>query len=646
MQPLPIQTMGPVMQTPMGLVMMKEPPRTPQSSPPCPHKDINDHKRLRMKNGLVHLVCLRCGVKWKKASKSHVAMADGTSLVSLGGQGMSNDELQAHVSRLLMLSNVPIKPQGTPGSSLSASAPPFHSSGGLEKDVVHSISVGVPPVTLDAAAAEGVPAWQPPAMQSHLRNLQAPPRLNKDWPLGLAISVGAPPVISQETAWNETMAALQRGYDETEDNEEEGEAQFITDACSPQVQLADNSEWPGFAEEDALLQALLAEEVSGGLLNSSVFSSLVALHNKGNHNMGSNGATTNPAQSNLQASPHVPLSTVSTVELQTQPDNSAMWTGLLGLPNDPQQSCVGSPLPIVYVPPLSPYGPLLRCPNIANPYHWCSHFCHEKWGRHERPPTVRPPRYASRFGDGADVPKSGVQPILPPGFAPSCSSVEGSLQNLESFIDVSAVLHAATQRNWELQSALPETAPAPHVVTAIHAYTQEGPLYTLLHQAIRENDETLLPLCRDYLYFLTLALLRMPVVNTGCVYRALRSRVASKAYQPGNVVTWQPLTSAALYPSVLLGACFGGASQPRGTVFVINVAHARSIRLCSANPNEEEVILPPNSHFQVLSVAATHAAKAALLPDLAPYDLGDLIVYELRQVVPALHPKLHSGKSE
>ena len=58
----------------------------------------------------------------------------------------------------------------------------------------------------------------------------------------------------------------------------------------------------------------------------------------------------------------------------------------------------------------------------------------------------------------------------------------------------------------------------------------------------------------------------------------------------------------------------------------------KEIAAFSAFPGEMEVLIPPNTFFEVRSRIQGEVAKKAALPELAMYNLAALDVYQLHEI--------------
>jgi len=107
----------------------------------------------------------------------------------------------------------------------------------------------------------------------------------------------------------------------------------------------------------------------------------------------------------------------------------------------------------------------------------------------------------------------------------------------------------------------------------------------------------------DYLWLLMHGLSKCPRPNVPLVYRGVRSGVGA-TYQVGDVITWCSFSSCTTQAEALENDMFLGMSGAR-TEFHITLTtnRARSIRHLSLMPDEEEILVPPNTRLRVMGRA-------------------------------------------
>ena len=148
-------------------------------------------------------------------------------------------------------------------------------------------------------------------------------------------------------------------------------------------------------------------------------------------------------------------------------------------------------------------------------------------------------------------------------------------------------------------------------LASVHLYTQEtdstngtDSLYAIMNGALRSEDRSKVKQMRMFICLLLHALRNCPKSNTKIVYRGVAVDLSGD-YTKGRTVTWHQASSCTCTLDVLSNPMFLGQSGRR-TIFNINLApnsRARRISDFSAIPNEDEVLLPPNTRLKVPSAA-------------------------------------------
>eukprot|EP00971_Amphidinium_carterae_P130785 2590737-Amphidinium_carterae.1 len=145
-----------------------------------------------------------------------------------------------------------------------------------------------------------------------------------------------------------------------------------------------------------------------------------------------------------------------------------------------------------------------------------------------------------------------------------------------------------------------------------------------------------LRLFADYIFNTERALSNMPAhvsSRAGPVFRGMNALLPRVVYAPAAKITWQSFTSCTKKQQVILSFLDKLPGRKlQGSVLVIDSTTAKDISHVSEYPHEEEVLLPPNSQFEVKVVVSDVGEKLSVLPDFAAYDLSDLHVYLLEQV--------------
>jgi hypothetical protein len=142
-------------------------------------------------------------------------------------------------------------------------------------------------------------------------------------------------------------------------------------------------------------------------------------------------------------------------------------------------------------------------------------------------------------------------------------------------------------------------------IAAINLYTGEfvpPQFYSVLNTALRDADRAKCKPFVPYIWLLMHALRDCPQYSQTVVFRGVKADLSS-AYQQGRKVTWFQFSSCTCNISVEQSDLFCGSSGVR-TLFTIELTtgRARLITQYSMVPSEAEVLLPPNSFFEVKGV--------------------------------------------
>eukprot|EP01036_Dinobryon_divergens_P061993 gene61993-biopygen37145 len=162
-------------------------------------------------------------------------------------------------------------------------------------------------------------------------------------------------------------------------------------------------------------------------------------------------------------------------------------------------------------------------------------------------------------------------------------------------------------------------------VAAIKMYNMavepsESSLYYILNKALREQDRNKLKPFVKILWLLMHALKKARPCPDPVIYRGVKLDL-SNVYHKGQTVIWQGFTSTTTSLDVLRQNLLLGTTSPR-TLFHIELTsdRARMISDLSMNSGEKDVLLPPNSRFEVESVLNS--------------SIDDLFIVHLRELEP------------
>ena len=240
----------------------------------------------------------------------------------------------------------------------------------------------------------------------------------------------------------------------------------------------------------------------------------------------------------------------------------------------------------------------------------------------------------NRWGDGIDAPAAGAREFFPSGWVPKHVVRDA----IRVFGHSDSDLNALAAKGITLAAELSQfgVSMATDHATAVYAYTEEKPtnLYGKLNKACRtpgDASERRLAVYRDYLYHLQEAASTLPNY-CGRVYRGIGSKMNPSTYANGSTITWQQFSSASKKQQQ--ARKFLGVPTPlqlSGSMFVMDVKSGKEIEELSQFPEEEEVLLRPNTFFKVVR-RVSDAQKRTVLADLSGYDMANLDVYLLSQI--------------
>eukprot|EP01103_Thecamoeba_quadrilineata_P013860 TRINITY_DN3974_c0_g1_i1.p1 TRINITY_DN3974_c0_g1~~TRINITY_DN3974_c0_g1_i1.p1 ORF type:complete len:304 (+),score=39.47 TRINITY_DN3974_c0_g1_i1:26-913(+) len=223
-------------------------------------------------------------------------------------------------------------------------------------------------------------------------------------------------------------------------------------------------------------------------------------------------------------------------------------------------------------------------------------------------------------------------------YKPACSVTEClreglGLFNLEETIEwcqdrANEVMSSILDDNDDNENDLPKGANFEDVYSILMYTYKSGvsdineTVYYKLNKVLRDRGGKELVEWRDYLYYLMTALNKLPSQGPIRVYRGINFKVDTrKNYKVKNKISWNGLTST----SVNREMAEKFAEGKSGTLFVIDIGQTgKAVHNMSVFPDEEEIILEPNSEFIVTGSTDS--------------DMGCSMVY--LQQIPARYPIL------
>ncbi|CAF4866399.1 unnamed protein product, partial [Rotaria socialis] len=171
-----------------------------------------------------------------------------------------------------------------------------------------------------------------------------------------------------------------------------------------------------------------------------------------------------------------------------------------------------------------------------------------------------------------------------------------SLRNLVHNIDVR--VWTATNRSENPADKLTPNESAAIILYTIEWDPSHPSLYLVLNRSLRLEDRRKLVPWFSYLKLLLTGLYKLPSIRC-TVWRGVRGDLRSH-YRPGAKITWWAFSSCTASISVLESEQYLGTSGTR-TLFAIECLNGKDIKRHSYFAQEEEILLLPCTHFQVIS---------------------------------------------
>ena len=137
-------------------------------------------------------------------------------------------------------------------------------------------------------------------------------------------------------------------------------------------------------------------------------------------------------------------------------------------------------------------------------------------------------------------------------------------------------------------------------IAAIHLYTQQSPIYSVLNAQLRNRDRNALKPVFPYLKLFLTALYSLPPVSSVTVYRGIKKDL-SAMFRVGTEYQWWAFSSTAKKINLLENPEFLGTTGSR-TMLHITATTAYDISKYSSFEDEKELILPPGSKLVVEGV--------------------------------------------
>lgn len=215
----------------------------------------------------------------------------------------------------------------------------------------------------------------------------------------------------------------------------------------------------------------------------------------------------------------------------------------------------------------------------------------------------------NRFLDLLDEDGEQRAPIasLFPDTLPIPVSLEASLAAVAPQIATCAkLIKMASKKARKVAKTLPHIPQ--HMLAAIVLYTMEDvadrekSVYYILNKALRAKVRANVKPWRDYIWLLLNALKLLPAASSVMVFRGMKvgAETLGDDYANDEEFVWSGFSSTATTVDVM--QTFMGTEGPR-TLFTLELTESvgRDLRDFSLFPSENEILLPPNMQFEVVS---------------------------------------------
>ncbi|CAF4854690.1 unnamed protein product, partial [Rotaria sp. Silwood1] len=196
-------------------------------------------------------------------------------------------------------------------------------------------------------------------------------------------------------------------------------------------------------------------------------------------------------------------------------------------------------------------------------------------------------------------------------------SIKEAVVGLRELVDdVDVRVWTATNRCKNPADTLSQDESAAILLYTIEWDPDHPSLYSVLNRTLRLEDRGKLVPWFSYLKLFLTALFKLPSISC-TVWRAVHGDLRSR-YKQGDNVTWWAFSSCTTTINVLESSQYLGTSGPC-TLFAIDCLNGKDIKRHSYYAQEEEILLLPCTHFQVIS----HLSS-----------MENLYIIHLREVLP------------
>ena len=204
-----------------------------------------------------------------------------------------------------------------------------------------------------------------------------------------------------------------------------------------------------------------------------------------------------------------------------------------------------------------------------------------------------------RFSDVTTLPRRMLPPIQGYENMPLVSLEEAIVPLISLVPEVERMVWTAKQNYFEETFSLTDDELASILLYIIEWVPKENSFYIILNSTLQAANRSLLKPWFLYLRLIMTSLAKLPSDSQRLiVYRGVK-RDLSALSPEGSTATWWGFSSCTTSIKVLNNEQFLGRTGTR-TLFTIECHSAKSIKLFSLFPDEEEVLLPPGRQFQVI----------------------------------------------
>ena len=211
--------------------------------------------------------------------------------------------------------------------------------------------------------------------------------------------------------------------------------------------------------------------------------------------------------------------------------------------------------------------------------------------------SVRMTHVSARFLDGSEERLNALAPLS--GYAEGpLVSLKAAVEKLpKSVYDVDSRAWTAMERCTNPSNELTRDESAAIVLYTIEWDPGHPSLYAVLNKALRHEDRGGLTPWFPYLKLILTGLFKLPSICC-TVWRVVHGDLRTQ-YIQGETITWWGFSSCTSTLNVLQHSHYWSTSGPR-TLFLIDCVNGKNIRRHSYFAQEDEVLLLPCTHLQVI----------------------------------------------